>query len=159
MKKLLKSTINKMLVLTIFVMFFLNIFTMPSVAQDNNKPDISILPNIIYDEELTEGEKSTFVVRIKNVGKENISDEDLEIFLFRDQIEDWVAFNSTTGDLDVGESMFLNISWTPDFGDDANHVLKIIVNYNQVFDERSFDNNVAFFPSIKISIPKVLTGF
>ena len=132
-------------------MFFLNIFTMPSAAQNNSKPDISILPNIIYDEELTEGEKSTFVVRIKNVGEENISDEDLEIFLFRDQIEDWVAFNSTSGDLDVGESMFLNISWTPDFGDDANHVLKIIVNYNQVFDERSFDNNVAFFPSIKIN--------
>ncbi len=149
MYKLLDIFVKKTLVISIFFMLFLNVFSIGAYAQED-KPDINLL-SADYNYELYEGEKSTFVVNFDNVGTENISNKDIQIFLFMDNSDDWIAYNSTYADLDIGKSMYLNISWVPDFGDNIEHVFKIVVNYNQIFEERSLDNNVAVFHAKVIS--------
>ncbi len=140
MYELLKNFFKKMLVFSIFFMLFSNIFSI-SVNAEENEPNISLLSvDFVYD--LYEGEKATFVVEFENAGTKNITNEDIQIFLFLDNSEEWITFNSTFADLDIAESMTLGISWTPDFGDDNIHYIKLVINYNQIFEEKSLDDNV-----------------
>lgn len=134
----------RLLILLVVLLLFFNFLNLPVIAEENDLPDIEIL-SVDYDKELTENKMSNFIVKIKNRGSKNLSGEEIKVALFLDQLADPVSYNSTTDDLDIGKSMYINISWMPSFGDDKQYSLSIIVNHEELFDEESFDNNFRDF--------------
>ncbi len=145
MFNLLKMKLNKIIVILVCFVFFLNIFVIHADSENSdNMPDLSI-ESVDYDQVLTEGIETSFLVNLKNVGNKNISNENLQIFLFKDQIPNSIIFNSSIDSVDIGESISLRIDWTPGFGDDEDHVLKVFFNYNKIFEELSYENNLAVF--------------
>jgi hypothetical protein len=126
--------------LLIVSILFLNFFNLPVIADEDDLPDL-VIHDIVYDNELIENEKTKFIVEIKNTGSKNLTGEEIKVALFLDKLTDPITYNSTTDDLNVDKSIYLNISWMPDFGDNKEHTLSIILNHEELFDEESFDNN------------------
>jgi len=136
----------RLLILIVVFLLFFNFFNLPAIGEETDLADIKIYEDYpIYNTELTEDKKAEFIIKIKNSGNKNLSGEEIKVALFLDQSTDPVSYNSTTDDLDIGKSMYINISWTPSFGDDKQYSLSIIVNHEELFDEESFDNNFRDF--------------
>jgi hypothetical protein len=136
-----------MLVIVVTSSFIFGFINIRSIADESNLPDIKI-SSVDYDSMLYENEDTEFIIIIKNIGDKNLSGEEIKIALFLDDSSIPVSYNSTSGVIDIGESIYLNISWTPNFGDDKNHVLRVVVNYEELFNEKNFDNNIVDFHAI-----------
>lgn len=122
-----------LLVLISFVLLF-SCFTTLVVA-DDEKPDLIIddlnAPSIIF-----EGESMELFVQIKNQGDKNISEgQTITVGLFLDYSVYPVASNITTEGLSKNEISYVNISWVPSFGDEKQHYLSVVVNYDYALDE------------------------
>jgi len=142
--KKFENIIFKLFAVVITSFFIFGFLNLPALADENELPDIKIL-SIDYDNTLYEYEKAEFIVDIKNIGDKNITSEEIKIGLFIDQSSDPISHNSTFADLDIGDSRYVNISWTPNFGDDETHIIRIVANYEELFDEKNFDNNIVDF--------------
>ena len=114
------------MIFTILLLLF-SITNISNIAAEEEMPDLIIdfvkLPN---DEEIIEGKDLEFVVKIKNQGEINATDE-IEVKLIIDDVV--VSTNSSSVGLPAGSSIFINLSWTPTYADIGVHFLSIEVYY------------------------------
>ena len=134
--------INRLCLLLITLMLVASFLNIHVCAEDDKKPDLTI-SSIVgweYPFNLTENVEKEFFVKIINQGDKNISSgENILVGLFVDG--SLVSSNGTNDGLAMDETVFVNISWTPTYFDDATHILEVKVNYNYDIDEDEIDNN------------------
>jgi len=116
--------INLKLLASILIIFFIISTVNFSIIADAGNNDLSI-NSIKWEGTIKEEKKTVFVVKIENDGNENIT-TDIKISLYVDN--KLTASNITSDDLNIGEIDYLNLSWTPSFGDDELHQLKFVLN-------------------------------
>ena len=104
-----------------------SIVNISNSAAEDDPPNLIIDKNNSYiPDNVTEGETSEFIVKIKNQGETNAID-DIEVKL---KIDDLIVMtNSSSDDLSPGSSIFININWAPTYDDIGVHLLSIEVYY------------------------------
>jgi len=125
----LVSIINKKIYI-IFLIFLLllNIVNIPNSIAEDDPPNLIIDKNNSFiPQNITEGETSEFVVRIKNQGVTNAVDDIIVKLRIDDSI---VAINTSSDDLSPGSSISINIGWMPTFDDIGIHLLSIEIYYS-----------------------------
>jgi hypothetical protein len=161
------TNIKKLVIGCIFFSLVLNISNVVCIAEtDELYPDL-----LIYDiqapSNMIEGENYELIIQIQNLGDKNISTgENIKIGLYLDYTT-LVSINNTDIGLSIDKTRYINLSWTPDIGDEKYHTLSVIVNYDYSIAESDYSNNYwdfpVFFPEkntdleiIDVDIPDVL---
>ena len=114
-------------------------------ADRADRPDL-IIDSVIIPSYITEGKTVEFVVKIKNIPdpitgeKANISaGTNIVVALIIDYT--LVATNNTLTGLNIGETKFVNLSWTAELGSQTQRRFSIEVDYPQIIDESNENNN------------------
>jgi len=136
---------GKFLILIIVLIFSTNIFFQSTLADDSFLPDI--IPENLFTPSIWKvGQKNDIIFKIKNVGTKNISNgEIIKVGLFLDSNPNPIAINTSSKGLDIENTCYINISWTQTIGDGKDHILNMIVNYDQSLDELNYLNNTWSF--------------
>lgn len=141
MSKLIK--IKRIIIIFIIFLLFFNVINISTPADDDPQPDLTIV-NFDCPDEVKEGETINIGVKIKNIGKKNISaypnDPPIEVGLYIDY--GLVAVNSRYNGLNIGNSVFMNFSWTATASTKTKRLLRAIVDYQDKIFESNENNNV-----------------
>ena len=145
MFKIIRINDKKIFMFFVISLLFSSAINITTIADDPLLPDLKPYSLEIPDP-VEYGKEIKMIFRIINSGTENVSfAEIIEVGLFLDSDETPVAINSTNSGLDIGNTTYVNISWTPTIADGEAHTLTIIVNYNQLIEESSYSNNIWTF--------------
>jgi len=131
---------RKICVLILVFILSLNFYNFSNIAHADSKPDL-VIKSVDCSSTVQEGDIVKIIVKIRNEGTKNISvGTSIEVGLYVDGI--LVLVNSTSKDLNVGASRFINFSWTADLGSQTQRLLRIIVDYQDKISESNENNNV-----------------
>lgn len=127
MSRVDNSITKRFIILTILIIFLLNNFNV-SVSADKASPDLSI-DYFNFPTNVNEGNDVEFTVRIKNIETSdyiNISEgTPIIVTLFIDDLEE-ESLSNLDG-LNVGETKYMNISWTAELGTETQRSVLIEV--------------------------------
>ena len=159
--------IKKFIVRCIIFSLIFNVLNVVCIADTNNLyPDL-IIYDIQASNTMIEGGNYELIVQIQNIGDKNISiGENIKIGLYLDYTT-LVSVNHTDIGISKDKTRYINLSWTPDIGDEKYHTLSVIVNYDYSVTESDYSNNYwdfpVFFPEkntdleiINVDLPDVL---
>lgn len=139
MSKLVRINEKICIVFTIFLLF-LSVFNISTVSGDDLKPDL-IINYINCPDEVIENDTLLVEVKITNDGEENISwGTAIEVGLYVDNV--LVSTGSTSYGLNIGASVFMNLSWVAKLGSQTKRLLRVIVDYQDKIPESNEDNNI-----------------
>ena len=132
--------IKKIVLAIVLLILFVNCIVIP-IDADDNKPDLEII-DVDAPSTFIEGKSIELVIRIKNSGDKNIaSGQNIKVGLFLDYDDAPVATNISSDGLSKGKITYINLSWTPDIGDNKEHYLSVVVNYDYAISESNLNNN------------------
>jgi len=126
MLNLFKIFANKILVISLVTMLFLSFFNVSLIVEGDSQSELRI-DSVNWDGIITEDELTEFTINIKNSGSNNFTDE-ITVLLYIDDQSSSSASNSTTKNVNAGESISIHLDWIPTFGDDKKHRLIFVVN-------------------------------
>jgi hypothetical protein len=136
---------KKLLICVLVSLLVLNIFYVSSIADFEGRPDLKI-DSVNFSKNIGEGEKLDFSVKIKNIVNSetgefaNISSgETIVVALNVDGV--LVASKSSNAGLKVGNSIFINLSWTAVYAGDGKRSFSIVVNPGNTISESNVNNN------------------
>jgi len=133
-----KKTVFSMAVIVLLFFSLLNI----SVTADDEKPDL-IIVTVSCPDTLMEDEDVDIAVKIKNDGSKNISGgTPIGVGLYLDSIATPFLTKFTYAGLDVGDTRYIDFSWTPVLEDIGKHLLRVVVDYQGTIVESNENNNV-----------------
>lgn len=140
MSKLVSSNKNVFSIAIIIILFF-SLFNI-SVIADDEKPDL-IIVTVSCPDALMEDEDVDIAVKIKNDGSKNISGgTSIGVGLYLDSIATPFLTKFTYAGLDIGDTRYINFSWTPVLEDIGEHLLRVVVDYQGTINELNENNNV-----------------
>ena len=146
MSQIIRRYNNKIFIFLLIIMMIASLVNISTIADGPLLPDLDPVYLSYPDSPWKNGEEIEIIFTIENIGTKNISTgEIIEVGLFLDYDPTPVASNSTNKGLDIGNSTYVNISWTPTIADGKTHVFDIYVNYNYQIQESSYSNNFESF--------------
>jgi len=140
LKFIVKSSKKSLVILLVFCLFSNFLFT-SNAADDENKADL-VINSIDCPNTMVEGEEINIIVKIENRGTKNVSQSEIiSVGLFVDYGSSPVSVNTSNMGLPEDKTGYINLSWTPNIGDGAQHILSVIVNYEYTIIESNYNNN------------------
>jgi len=133
---------KKIFVFCLSLFFILNVFSTSNAANEDSNIDL-IIEYVDFPKTMVEDEKVTIIVRIKNIGEEELSsDKELKLGLYIDYNNQPVSVNSTYSSLSTEETCYINLSWIATLDDNQQHILSVRINYDNEISEENYNNNV-----------------
>ena len=145
MNKLFKASFKRYCTIGLVLLFFLTFFNFSAVSESEERPDLKIT-YVDFPEEVSEDENVKFVIKVEN----SVNDETGEYgnISFGDRI--WVSLkvdgvlvstNYSDSGIDVGDSIYINISWDAHLALASERQILIEVDYLQHIAESNENNN------------------
>ena len=169
MNNLSKINFKRYFVIGLALLFFFNFFNFSAVSESEGKPDLEI-SYVDFPDDVTEDEEVEFVIKVKN----KVNDETGEYGNISAGTKIWislkvdhvrVAVDYYSSGLNVGDSVYINLSWTAELGAQSERQILIEVNYKKDIPESNGSENNNERPGVinvqekdaELSITNVLT--
>ena len=133
---------NKRIFVILIIILLISSLINNSTIADEDYPDL-VIDSVDLPKEFIEGEDLEIIIKIKNQGGKNVS-AGIKIGVALKIDGAIVNTNATLNGLLPGSSVFINISWTPAYGDIGEHFLTIEVDYEQIIYEGEEGENNNF---------------
>jgi len=125
--KKIKKIVRKLSILFIINLMILNVFNSVSFAENPYSP--ITIESVISPESAIERDIIKIKVIIKNNGTENITSQNINVYLYID--DDWsnLSAYNCTNNLDINEIKSVNLSWKTELVNNTQRKLNIKVEY------------------------------